>query len=468
MKLFILLVVVVGIVAIAQLARVYELTARLRKTKEEDISYADNRLNAKLWLLFMVLFYASFIVLIARYGDYLPVSASAHGADVDMLMNFNMYIIIGVFFVVNTLLFVFASKYYYRKDRKAKFFPHDNRLELFWTIVPSIVLAVIIIFGLRTWNQMTGEASPDALRVEVYSKQFDWTVRYPGNDNEFGLSNYNLISTNNPLGIVTSEDIAASLEAIEAELTALKAEVENERGFLLAEKESIENELHGGHGHGHGDHHEMSAEHKAHLEDRLHKIEAILTSGKTSILSEEAYEAKRDKISRLERHIQRINEIENFSYESNISAWDAGKDDRIVKGEFHLPVRKEVEFIFRSRDVIHSAYMPHFRAQMNCVPGVPTRFKMTPTITTDSMRLVMGNPEFDYILLCNKVCGAAHFNMAIKIVIDTPEQYEAWLKGQAEYVAKEETAPAVEPEPTGNVEEEVEVVVADSQTADAN
>ena len=54
MKLFILLVVVVGIVAIAQLARVYELTARLRKTKEEDISYADNRLNAKLWLLFKI------------------------------------------------------------------------------------------------------------------------------------------------------------------------------------------------------------------------------------------------------------------------------------------------------------------------------------------------------------------------------------------------------------------------------
>jgi cytochrome c oxidase subunit II len=461
MKLFILLVVVVGIVAIAQLARVYELTARLRKTKEEDISYADNRLNAKLWLLFMVLFYAGFIVLLAKYGDYLPVSASAHGEGVDTLMDFNMYIIIAVFFVVNTLLFVFASKYYYRKDRKAKFFPHDNRLELFWTIVPSIVLAVIIIFGLRTWNEMTGEAGPDALRVEVYAKQFDWTVRYPGDNNEFGLANYNLISTTNPLGIVTAEDIAESLEAIESELAALKAEVENERGVLLSEKAEIEEELHPSHGHGHGDGHEMSAERKAHLEARLHEVEAALNSGNTTVLSEEAYEAKKDKISRLERHIQRIMEIEDFSYESNINAWDAGKDDRIVKGEFHLPVRKEVEFIFRSRDVIHSAYMPHFRAQMNCVPGVPTRFKMIPTITTDSMRLVMNNPEFDYILLCNKVCGAAHFNMAIKIVIDTPEQYEAWLKKQPEYVAKEETAPAVEPEAA----ESVEVVVADSQTA---
>ena len=76
-----------------------------------------------------------------------------------------------------------------------------------------------------------------------------------------------------------------------------------------------------------------------------------------------------------------------------------GKDDRIVKGEFHLPLGREIEFIFRSRDVLHSALMPHFRAQMNTVPGLPTRFKITPTITTDSMRTILDNPDFDYILL---------------------------------------------------------------------
>jgi cytochrome c oxidase subunit 2 len=72
--------------------------------------------------------------------------------------------------------------------------------------------------------------------------------------------------------------------------------------------------------------------------------------------------------------------------------------------------------------------MPHFRAQMNCVPGVPTRFKMTPTITTDSMRLITGDENFDFVLLCNKVCGAAHFNMQMKIVVETEEQYKAWLE----------------------------------------
>ena len=54
------------------------------------------------------------------------------------------------------------------------------------------------------------------------------------------------------------------------------------------------------------------------------------------------------------------------------------------------------------------------------------------------MRAQTGDPEFDYILLCNKVCGSAHFNMAIKIIIDTPEEYEAWLSEQKEYLTEEE------------------------------
>ena len=435
MKLLILLVVVVGIVAVAQLARVYELTAKLRKTKEEEISYADNRLNAALWIVFMVLFYAGVIWLFVAYGDYLPTSASAHGESVDTLMGFNLIIIVAVFFVVNTLLFYFASKYYYRKDRKAKFFPHDNRLELVWTVIPSIVLAVIIIYGLRTWNDMTGEASEDALRVEIYSKQFDWTARYAGADSEFGLSSYNLITPTNPLGIVTKDGIAESLAEINASREKIQQELAYERGLLITEKMRIEEQLHAGAHHDHGDHgdhadhdHGMSPELKANLEKRLAEIETMLASDKVTILTDAAIKSRREKLKRLDRHVQRIMELEDFNFENGVAAWEAGKDDKVIKGEFHLPVGKEVEFIFRSRDVIHSAYMPHFRAQMNCVPGVPTRFKMTPTITTDSMRLITGDENFDFVLLCNKVCGAAHFNMQMKVVVETEEQYKAWLE----------------------------------------
>jgi cytochrome c oxidase subunit 2 len=436
MKLLILLVIVVGLVAALQLAKVYQLTSALRAKREEDISEADNRLNGGLFLAFMAAFYTSFIWLMVRYGDYLPPAASAHGDDVDQLMNFNLAIIIFVFFLVNTLLFWFAAKYYHRPDRKAKFFAHDNRLELIWTVIPSIVLAAIIAYGLRTWNAMTGEASPDALQVEVYSKQFDWTVRYAGQDGQFGLADFNLITATNPLGIATAEGVAEALSAIDAQILELESILVHEKGHLVKEREALEAELHGGHGHA-----EPEAGRKARIEARMAEIDGMLASDKVVILTDAQYEATADKLYRLKRHRQRISELDQFDFEGGIPAWEAGKDDQIVKGEFHIPVGREVEFIFRSRDVIHSAYMPHFRAQMNAVPGVPTRFKMTPTITTDSMRTITGDEDFNYVLLCNKVCGSAHFNMQMTIVVDSPEQYEAWLAEQPAYGAAPEASP---------------------------
>lgn len=448
MKLLILLVIVLGLVAAVQLSKVYQLSISLRGKREEDISEADNRLNGGLFLAFMVLFYASFVWLLIKYGSYGTPPASEHGIAVDRLMDFNMAIIFVVFFIVNTLLFWFSAKYYYRADRKARFFAHDNRLELVWTVIPSVVLAVIIAYGLQTWNEMTGEASEDALRVELYSKQFDWTARYPGSDGEFGLANYNLITPMNALGIVTEGGVLEALTEIEEKIAKVEGEIDYEKGHLLAERASIVEELHGDHGHAnhadhddhddHADHdHGDHAGHQHALEARLAEIEHMLESDKVIILTEAAFEAKEDKLYRLLRHRQRIQEIRNFDFDGELTAWETGMDDQIVKGEFHLPVGKEVEFVFRSRDVIHSAYMPQFRAQMNTVPGVPTRFKMTPTITTDSMRTVLENPDFDYVLLCNKVCGAAHFNMQMKIVIESQESYDAWLSEQGEFIVKE-------------------------------
>jgi len=126
-------------------------------------------------------------------------------------------------------------------------------------------------------------------------------------------------------------------------------------------------------------------------------------------------------------------------------------DDRVVS-ELYLPVNKPVVFRFRSQDVIHSAYMPHFRLQMNCVPGTTTQFAFTPTVTTSEMRQDKGVMkrvdninklrmeageedmyEFDYILLCNKICGSAHYNMQMKIVVVEENEYNDWLKKQTTF-----------------------------------
>jgi cytochrome c oxidase subunit 2 len=37
---------------------------------------------------------------------------------------------------------------------------------------------------------------------------------------------------------------------------------------------------------------------------------------------------------------------------------------------------------------------------------------------------------FDYLLLCNKICGASHYNMQMKIVVETPEAFEKWMTNQ--------------------------------------
>jgi cytochrome c oxidase subunit 2 len=141
-----------------------------------------------------------------------------------------------------------------------------------------------------------------------------------------------------------------------------------------------------------------------------------------------------------------------------IDATDPNGFDDIVVQELHLPVGREVIFKMRSQDVLHSAYMPHFRAQMNCVPGMITEFAFTPKTTTEEMRL---NPEmiakvkkinkirmekskelvasgdtaldpyeFDYLLLCNKICGASHYNMQMKIIVESEKDYAKWIAEQ--------------------------------------
>ncbi len=137
---------------------------------------------------------------------------------------------------------------------------------------------------------------------------------------------------------------------------------------------------------------------------------------------------------------------------------DPNTQDDILVRELHLPKGKRVIFKIRSQDVLHSAYMPHFRAQMNCVPGMVTQFSFIPTMTTQEMRdtpemkdkvaninKIRGQKsaelakkgeealdpyEFDYLLLCNKICGASHYNMQMKIIVETQEEFDKWIAQQ--------------------------------------
>jgi cytochrome c oxidase subunit 2 len=97
-------------------------------------------------------------------------------------------------------------------------------------------------------------------------------------------------------------------------------------------------------------------------------------------------------------------------------------------------VNKSVRLNIFAQDVIHSVYMPHFRVQLNAVPGLPTFFRFTPTITTAEMRVKTENPKFEYLLYCNKICGSTHYNMQKVVRVVTAEEYHAWIAQQKPYL----------------------------------
>ena len=107
-------------------------------------------------------------------------------------------------------------------------------------------------------------------------------------------------------------------------------------------------------------------------------------------------------------------------------------DDKLV-GEIVIPVNKPVRFTVGSKDVLHSFYLPDFRAQINAVPGMPTYFQFTPRLTTAEVRVQRNNPEYNYVLLCAKNCGAGHYNMQAKVTVVSEAEYATWLAKQALY-----------------------------------
>jgi len=336
----ILIVLVLVAIAVWQMAKIFELS-QVKSDRGEVATDQDNKYNGYLMFAFMIFTYGIAIFSFWKYGKMLlPEAASAHGGEYDLLMVTSFVIIFIVQFITQALLHYFAFKYRGVEGKKALFLADNDRLEFIWTIIPTIVLAGLIIWGLYSWTViMDVNDEDDPIVVELYAQQFNWTARYGGEDNVLGGANVRMIDIDraNILGLDESDSYAA--------------------------------------------------------------------------------------------------------------------DDVIVK-ELHLPKGRKVNFKMRSQDVLHSAYMPHFRAQMNCVPGMTTEFSFTPIYTTEEMRqkpdvvekvrrtnkiraekAANGVPnsdpwEFDYVLICNKICGKSHYNMQMKIIVESEEDYNKWMAEQ--------------------------------------
>lgn len=201
---FLIAIVVMIFVLIFQIAKASEYVSILKG--EERSKRQTNRINGFLLVGFLIfgligvwwcndLFYKKTL--------FPQGAASFEGESIDLMMWITI-IVCGVIFVITqVLLFWFAFKYQESDKRKAYFFPHDNKLELLWTVVPAIVLTVLVVFGLKYWFKFTSDAPKDSQIVEVTGHQFGWEFRYPGKDGILGKKNYKLTNgaKNNPLGV---------------------------------------------------------------------------------------------------------------------------------------------------------------------------------------------------------------------------------------------------------------------------
>lgn len=186
-------------VVIFQIAKASEYVNVLKG--EEKARRQNNKINGFLLISFLILgLLGAWYCNELYYGKTLfpQGSASVEGEKIDLMLYITIAVCGLVFVITQVLLFWFCFKYQERDGKKAYFFPHNTKLELLWTTVPAIFLTVLVVFGLKYWFKITGDAPKDAVVVEITGKQFAWEMRYPGKDGVLGKKSYKLY--NQPLG----------------------------------------------------------------------------------------------------------------------------------------------------------------------------------------------------------------------------------------------------------------------------
>jgi cytochrome c oxidase subunit 2 len=200
---FIVAILALGFLIVFQIAKASEYVSVLRG--EEKTRKQNNRVNAFLLLAFLILGLIGVYYCNERLEGKILAFGSAdsdHGLLIDKMMKISLIITGIVFFITQVLLFWFSYKYQESDNRKAYFYPHNNKLELIWTVIPAITLTVLVTFGIVYWFKITGNAPEGARQVEVVGSQFKWEFRYPGKDKILGKKYYKLTTADNPLGQV--------------------------------------------------------------------------------------------------------------------------------------------------------------------------------------------------------------------------------------------------------------------------
>jgi cytochrome c oxidase subunit 2 len=172
------------------------------KGSDKKIATTSNKVNAALFMVFLIgagglmVWYS-----IKEFDNYQLPIGSEHGIVTDRLFWITMAVTGFIFILTHILLFWFSYHYQYKENKRAAYYPDNNKLEIIWTLVPAVVLAVLVISGWKAWSDITGPAPEDAHVVEIMGYQFAWDIRYPGADNQLGDYDYRLTTAMNSRGI---------------------------------------------------------------------------------------------------------------------------------------------------------------------------------------------------------------------------------------------------------------------------
>jgi cytochrome c oxidase subunit II len=198
--------IVLVLVILFMIFRITTLVGLVKEGPAKKVG-SGNKVHAFLFMAFSISSLVGFFwYSYAHFDKYTLPVASEHGVITDSLFWITMWICVAAFAIISVVMFWFTYKYQYDENRKATFFSDSHKLEIVWTLVPAVVMALLIFRGLRVWNDITGPASKEAVVIELVAQQFAWTARYPGTkDEELGKIDFRLIDGSNEFGLDLSD-----------------------------------------------------------------------------------------------------------------------------------------------------------------------------------------------------------------------------------------------------------------------
>ena len=107
----------------------------------------------------------------------------------------------------------------------------------------------------------------------------------------------------------------------------------------------------------------------------------------------------------------------------------------VTSGELHIPVGQEVSLKITAQDVLHAFWLPEFRLKQDAIPGRESELRFTP------------NKVGQYPIVCAELCGAYHGAMGAQLFVQTPEEFQGWLKEQQAVASNDTLEKAVAANP---------------------